>query len=361
MLAVYVHIPFCKTLCPYCDFVKQRTAAGNREAFAEAVVREIAEFQGPATARSVFLGGGTPSQLTAEQLAFITRALRERFEFTPDAEWTLEANPDDVTEQAIEGWQHAGFNRVSLGVQSLCDETLRYLGRRHDAAAAREASRLVANSFERWSLDLMFGAPPVDRWSETLQAVCEEIRPPHCSAYGLTYEASTPFARRAHEALDDDSMLNLYEELETAFSDYDHYEISNFALPGQHSEHNLTYWRNEPYAGFGTGAYSYVDGVRARNHTAPDAYIGAPGDKLEAIAISSRDESIETVIQHLRLREGLPKAYYQQRFGRPAHEDFGNELARLESRGLILEDDTNIRPTRSGFYLNNEIGLELVG
>ncbi|MBI1319967.1 MAG: radical SAM family heme chaperone HemW [Candidatus Hydrogenedens sp.] len=360
MLAIYVHIPFCKTLCPYCDFVKQRTAAGNRDAFTAAVTREILGFAGPREACSVFFGGGTPSQLEPAQLAAVTGALRERFDFAPEAEWTLEANPDDVTDDAARGWLDAGINRVSLGVQSLDDQTLRYLGRRHNAAAARRACETVGRHFERWSLDLMFGAPPVERWDDTLRAV-NEIDPPHVAAYGLTYEASTPFARRAHEALDDDAMLGLYQRMEAAFADYDHYEISNFAKVGQHSAHNLVYWRNEPYAGFGTGAYCFVDGVRARNHPGADDYLRAPGEKAEALRLSDHEVKLETVIQHLRLRTGLPRDYYAQRFGEPVEAEFGPALASLAARGLLADDGKVITPTREGFYLNNEIGLELVG
>jgi oxygen-independent coproporphyrinogen-3 oxidase len=360
MLAIYVHIPFCKTLCPYCDFVKQRTASGNREAFADAVTREIAAFDGPREACSVFFGGGTPSQLEPHQLAAITGALRARFDFAPEAEWTLEANPDDVTDAAAAGWIDAGFNRVSLGVQSLDDATLRYLGRRHNAASAVRACGIVARRFDRWSLDLMFGAPPVERWDDTLRAV-QDIDPPHVAAYGLTYEASTPFARRAHEALDDDAMLGLYQRMQEAFAAYDHYEISNFAKAGQHSAHNLVYWRNESYAGFGTGAYAFVNGVRARNHPGADDYLRAPGEKAEAIVLTDHEVKLETVIQHLRLREGMPRGYYAARFGEPVEAAFGDALAALAARGLIKDDGDHIRPTREGFYLNNEIGLALVG
>lgn len=359
MLGIYLHVPYCKTLCPYCDFVKVRNAHGVPEEFVDALCAEIADFHGPDEAGSVFFGGGTPSRFSAGQLLRVNEALRARFRFVPDAEWTLEANPDDLTDDVIQGILDSGIARLSMGVQSFDDRVLRYLGRRHDAASARSACERVARCFDNWSLDLMFGAPPLEAWADTLQTAVS-LSPPHISAYGLTYEPGTPFEKRADQATPEDTMLAMYQELESALCAFDHYEISNFALPGRQARHNLVYWRNEAYAGFGTGAYSFVGGVRARNHTSIEAYLQDPGGKEESLAISPREERIETVIQHLRLREGLPRARYQARFGADVWEDFGPQLDRVLTRGLVEVDASTVRPTREGFYLNNEIGLELV-
>jgi oxygen-independent coproporphyrinogen-3 oxidase len=219
---------------------------------------------------------------------------------------------------------------------------------------------MVAAQYDNWNIDLIFGAPPIEAWQATLDETVA-ISPPHVAAYGLTYEAGTPFERKQHEALDSDNARTLYQQLENALGDYDHYEISNFAKPDLQSRHNLIYWHNAQYAGFGTGAYSYINGVRARNHPTLEAYLQQPGDKCEILPLSTEDQQVETVIQYLRLKEGLPKTTYLKRFGSDIHEHYDEILKQLEQRGLIIENNTHLLPTREGFYLNNEIGLALVG
>lgn len=358
MIAVYLHIPYCRTICPYCDFVKERAPGSVPRPFVDAILREIAAYAGPRDACSVFFGGGTPSLLDPRDLAAVLDALRGAFRLD-GAEITLEANPDDVTPQRAAQWRALGVNRVSLGVQSFDDACLRHLGRRHGAEQARAACAAVAAAFDTWNLDLIFGAPPIAAWPATL-AQARALDPPHIAAYGLTYEAGTPFERRRAEAVDDDTALALYQQLEAALADYDHYEISNFAKPGHASRHNLVYWENGPYAGFGTGAYSFLEGRRARNHADNDAYLRDPGGKCEALALEPAEIRVETVIQHLRLRAGLPRARYHARFGQDVLDDFGPPLRALEARGLVEIGPDAVRPTREGFHLNNEIGLALV-
>jgi oxygen-independent coproporphyrinogen-3 oxidase len=360
MIGVYLHIPYCKTLCPYCDFVKDRSRTGVPDPFVDALCNEIAAYEGPRQAGSIFFGGGTPSLLAPTQLARILTALRDTFDLGNE-ELTLEANPDDLTDALLRAWKDLGVNRVSLGVQSFDPRVLRYLGRRHDADGARRACALVADQFDNWSLDLIFGAPPLDPWQDTLDEAVA-LDPPHMSAYGLTYEPGTPFARRADEAVDDETSLDLYRMLEETLTaaGYGHYEISNFARPGREARHNLVYWHNGEYAGFGTGAYSYLSGTRARNHHTNDAYLRAPGDKEEALQLTEEEVRVETLIQHFRLRDGLPKDHYTQRFHRDLMSDYGAPLTRLLRDGLLEDTPTHLRPTRKGFYLNNEIGLALV-
>jgi oxygen-independent coproporphyrinogen III oxidase len=359
MLGIYLHIPYCKTLCPYCDFVKERSRTTVPEEFVAALCQEIEAFEGPREAVSVFFGGGTPSLLTEEGLEAILASLHQRFGLD-GAEITLEANPDDLSPERVKTWRGLGVNRVSLGVQSFEEKVLRYLGRRHDADAARRACEWVGACFDTWSLDLIFGAPPVEAWAATL-AEAVQIGPPHISAYNLTYEVGTPFEKRADQAIPDDIALRMFREAEEALGDYDHYEISNYAKPGHPSRHNLIYWHNEDYAGFGTGAYSYIDGIRARNAVTADAYLRAPGEKIEAEEIDSHATRLETLIQHFRLEAGMKKGYYEARFGNGVGQDFGDTLDALVARGLLAEDDVRIWPTPEGYYLNNEIGLALIG
>jgi oxygen-independent coproporphyrinogen-3 oxidase len=285
--------------------------------------------------------------------------LRSRFTWH-EPEITVEANPDDVTEALVDGWLDVGINRVSLGVQSFDDGVLRYLGRRHGADVAKRACDIVSDRFQNWSLDLMFGAQPIAAWPATLTE-CARRRPPHFSAYGLTFEPSTPFGTRTDDAVDDETYLSLCAEIDRVMTGYVRYEISNYALPGMECLHNLHYWHNESYAGFGPGAYSYINSLRARNHSNLDRYLESPGIKTESLPLSEREQRVETLIQYLRLRQGLPKRCYSDRFGALPESDFGDALSTLTSRGLIDVDAQWIRPTNKGFELNNEIGLALVG
>lgn len=357
MIGVYIHIPYCRTRCPYCDFVREPIAGAVPAVYTEALCREIAA-AAPAEASSIFFGGGTPSLLAPGDLARVLDTLAGRFTLNAP-EVTIEANPDDVTEGLARAWRDTGVNRVSLGVQSFNDDVLRYLGRRHDAETARRACETISAAFDNWSMDLIFGARPDQAWRETL-ATCLALSPPHVSAYGLTYEPGTPFEKRAQDRLDEDTVLALYQEAEETLRDLDHYEISNFARPGRRARHNLIYWHNEEYAGFGTGAYSFLGGVRARNHADTRQYLAAPGNKAEAVTLTEREIRVETLIQHFRLRDGLEKRHYAARFGCDPRADFGPALDSLLARGLIEEDAAFFRPTREGFYLNNEIGLALV-
>lgn len=359
MLAIYLHIPYCRTICPYCDFVRAPLRQGGvPDAFVNALCSEIEAFDGPRETDTIFFGGGTPSLIAPESLETILTVLRRRFTYA-DPEITVEANPDDVEPELVRAWEALGVNRVSLGVQSFDDETLRYLGRRHDAARALRACELVRERFENWSMDLIFGAPPVNAWPVTLRT-CVALGPPHVSAYGLTFEDGTPFGKRKSEAIDDETSLGMYRLAHSALNGYTRYEISNFARLGYECRHNLVYWRNEEYAGFGPGAYSFVNGLRARNLTTTDAYLKSPGVKEEELRLTGREIRVETVIQHLRLQSGLPKETYRKRFGNDVREDFGGAIDRLLARGLIVEDADALRPTELGFELNNEIGLTLV-
>lgn len=359
LIGVYVHIPYCRTLCPYCDFVKRRIDGEVPKAFIDALCAEIEAFRGPDEACTVFFGGGTPSLIHPEALERILATLKARFVMTAP-EVTLEANPDDVSSALVDAWADLGINRVSLGVQSFDDAALRYLGRRHDAARAIAACECVADRFDNWSMDLIFGARPAASFADTLRQ-CVRLSPKHVSAYGLTYEPGTPFGRRSHEAIDEETYLEAFWTASKVLRPFERYEVSNFALPGYRCVHNLLYWRNLDYAGFGPGAFSYIDGVRACNHAQLDAYLARPGEKEESLRLTEYEIRVETLIQHFRLKDGLLKSNYASRFGRSLEEDFGSALSSLLKAGLLQDTGPSICPTRKGFELNNEIGLALLG
>jgi len=355
---VYIHIPFCRARCPYCDFVSNAIPGRIPPGFITALCEEIYHYSGIVDAASVFIGGGTPSLLSLNDLDLIFQALTSVFVFQ-EPEITLEANPDDVSAGLVRGWQACGINRISLGVQSFGDETLRYLGRRHDAAKAVYALDLISEVFSNWNMDLIFGAPARPDWANTLKTALR-FKPPHVAAYSLTYEMGAPFGKRIAEAPDGDAVLAQYKEAESCLAGYDHYEISNFALPGFQCRHNLIYWHNEEYVGFGPGAYSYLAESRMRNVESLSAYMEQPGRKSLVERLSIHEQQVETLIQHFRLREGLSEAYYQKRFGEPVEERFSVPLDTLQQRQLLQRRQGRITPTPQGFYLNDEIGLLLV-
>ncbi len=357
-IGLYIHVPFCRTRCPYCDFVSNAVPDDVPESFLAALCREIERFDGPSDADSVFLGGGTPSLLTPATLERLLGSLHNRFRIA-DAEITIEANPDDVTSDLVDAWVQVGINRVSLGVQSFDDGVLAYLGRRHDSFAARDACACVAERVSNWSMDLMFGAGSAESWRSALDET-RGFQPSHVSVYGLTYEPDTAFADRAMDAIDDETYLALYWEAHERLDAYGHYEVSNYAQPGLQCGHNLRYWKNLEYAGFGPAAYSFLDGVRSRNLVELERYLDSPGEKGESLRLSDGEIRTETVIQHLRLEAGLNKREYLGRFDRDVHDDFGAQLKALVERGLVEETPDSFRPTHTGFELNNEIGLALV-
>ena len=359
MIGIYIHIPYCRTVCPYCDFVKRPIKGAVPGDFIRALTREIEAYDGDLDVETIFFGGGTPSLIAPESLASTLDALHRKFRVASDVELTLEANPDDITQELLTHWKILGVNRVSLGVQSFDDEVLRYLGRRHNADCARRACGLVAELFSNWNMDLMFGPHPVAAYPATL-AECASFAPPHVSAYGLTYEAGTPFGKRGNEAIDEDTYLRLYALTSESLPGLERYEVSNYARPGFACRHNLRYWHNKTYAGFGPAAYSFLDGVRARNHVKLEEYVADPGGKCEALHLTPREIQIETIIQYLRLREGLSAIEYEKRFDSSLLSGFGDVLCALANRGLLEETGDGFRPTAAGFELNNEIGLALV-
>ena len=357
-IGIYIHVPYCRVACPYCDFVKKQVEGDAPAAFAEALSEEIRAFEGPDDVGSVFFGGGTPSMLDKDALRSIFESIHARFALR-DPEISLEANPDDITEELLSCWRDLGVNRLSLGVQSFDDDVLAYLGRCHDADRARKACAMVADRFDNWGMDLIFGARPVEAWGPTLSE-CRSFDPPHVSTYGLTFEERTPFWNHRDEAIDSDLSLDFYRAAMETLVEYDHYEVSNFAKPGYQSAHNQIYWRNGEYAGFGPGAYSFLGRVRSRNSTRINRYLTQPGEKAESLPLAVREVQVETLLQYFRTRSGMPREDYVARFGHPVEEDFGQTLAGLVERGLLEDDGEAIRPTRRGYELNNEIGLALV-
>jgi len=360
-LGIYIHIPFCVRKCPYCDFVTGPAGEQEREAYIAALISEIrGNPSRGAGAKTVYFGGGTPSELNTGQLESVLRAVGDVFEIEPGAECTIECNPGTVDLPKLRRLRGVGFNRISLGVQSFKDPLLSFLGRIHNAAEARQAFHWIREAgFDNLTADLIFGIPgqSLGDWREDLEELLA-LRPEHLSLYCLTIEAKTEFGRLKElgrlSDIDEDLAAGMFELAMdmTADAGYSQYEISNYALPGRESRHNLVYWRNEPYLGFGLSAASYLNGARWTN-TASRA------DYLEQIrrgsVVRCGEERLEPrralgeeIMLRLRLSEGFSITGVSRRWGIDAEQLYEHTLLDLEEDRLVERDEDTVRLTRRG-------------
>ena len=384
-LALYIHIPFCETKCPYCDF---NTYAGIEYLipdYVEALAEELrlwAAALGSPHIQSIFFGGGTPSYVPPEDIGWLLDTARSGFAVAEEAEVTLESNPGDVTAERLATWRKSGVNRLSIGVQSLDDGLLQLLGRRHSAKEATEAFHHArAAGFDNVNLDLMYGLPHqnLEQWRQTLEQTLA-LHPEHLSLYCLTLEEGTPLEARVRQGVlptpDSDLAADMYELAEgmTAQEGYQQYEISNWALPGRACSHNLIYWRNQPYLGVGPGAHSSLNGHRFANLRSPRQYvqrvhrwaksaIASEGHQaavecrlVEMVeAIDGRLEMGETMMLGLRLTEGIAENSFRARFGVELRDTFGPSIHELEGAGLLQWHDGSLVLTPHGRLLGNEV------
>lgn len=364
-LGIYIHVPFCKQKCIYCDFYSLPRREDGMDAYVSALRAQLlgTDFSGY-EADTVYFGGGTPSYLGPRRLAALLEAVRAACPVAPDAEITFEANPDSAADpEALSSLRRAGFNRVSLGMQSAGDGELKALGRIHTMAQVRasvEAARKAG--FGNLSLDLICGLPAQDlpRWRESLAAAVS-LAPEHLSCYGLKAEEGTPLYARRDTLPGDEVQAELYLEAVGFLEDrgYLQYEISNFARPGRESRHNLKYWTLEEYAGFGPGAHSDFRGVRYAWARDLDAFLR--GDVLlsESQVMTPRDREAEWLMLSLRLVRGLDKAEYEKRFHHPFAR-FLPFLERCEAAGYARRAEGRWRLTPKGFLVSNQIISEIL-
>ena len=383
-MALYVHIPFCETKCPYCDFNTYAGIESLMPAYVGALRTEIADWGAvldhpPLT--TVFFGGGTPSYLPSRDIQEVLSSISASFDTANLTEMTLESNPGDLGPEKMAAFVAAGVNRLSIGVQSFSDRLLGLLGRRHNAAEAVSAYRnAMAAGFSSVSIDLMYGLPhqSLQDWEQTLSATAD-LEPPHISMYALTLEGGTPMERLVAEGKlpeqDGDLAADMYLAAEERFGafGYRHYEISNWAMPGHESAHNLTYWRNGPFLGVGPGAHSYLEGQRFSNLKSPREYVarldGAPRpgradgpldprtvEVVEHVErIDRRLEMAETMMMGLRLDTGIGVDAFTKRFGASPAEEFNGKLDDLQGAGLLEVTGSALRLTPRGRLLGNEV------
>lgn len=358
---LYLHIPFCPNRCPYCDFVTSVGRLGDLLAYLAALKLELGAWHGQSV-DTIFIGGGTPSMLTATQMADLLGFIAETLDVAPDAETTVEANPgtlgagDEVDLAKLAGYRQAGVNRLSFGVQTFDEHGLRVLGRIHSADDTRRAVRLARDAgFANVNLDLIYGWPGQTRevWRRDLDAALA-LNPEHLSAYSLIVEAGTPFARMGVQPAETDLDADLYGEAvrTLAKAGYPRYEISNFSRPGRACRHNLVYWRNGEYLGCGASAASHMAGRRWLNPMTLDGYLRADPSAFSE-QLTGAEKTAETLILGLRLAEGVE-------LDSDARRVFGEAFRDIESWGLGESCGDRFVLTDRGFSLANRVGVRIL-
>jgi oxygen-independent coproporphyrinogen-3 oxidase len=379
--SLYVHIPWCQSKCPYCDFNSHAAASWPEEQYSGALISELehrastAPYAGERI-RTIFLGGGTPSLFDPKSIGSIIDAANRICGIEADAEITLEANPGTVDLAKLSGMRAAGVNRISFGAQSFNAATLKFLGRIHSADETRAAAKMAHRAgFERLNLDLIFSVP-----GQTVADVLFDIEsvaalePDHISAYNLTFEEGTAFftdlkrGRIKQLATDDQAAMYQTVREEIPRRGYAMYEISNYAAPGHEARHNLTYWRGQTYLGIGAGAHSYAgDGRGGRrwwNEKLPSRYIAAIEERgIAEAGAETCDEATaqsEFVFLNLRLRDGFALADFHERFGRNFECIFGAVATPLFNNGLLMLERERIKLTDRGLEMADSVFAEFV-
>src|SRR5437773_897255 len=365
---LYVHIPFCARICPYCAFYKDLLDRSQTVRFCEAILRELELYRGTGDGRSlhlpstIYFGGGTPTALSIAQLELLLRGFRERLDLSCLEEWTIEANPGSVSARKADLLKKFGVNRISLGIQSWNDHLLRLLGREHNARQAEESFHLLrAAGFFNINVDLMFGLPgqTIENWRSTLEKTIA-LQPDHVSAYCLTYEEDTEFFlrhARGEFRQDADADAVFFEITMSLLEDagYEHYEISNYARPGFSSVHNRAYWMGKDYLGIGPSAFSTVGMQRWQNVCDYRSYIdrvfAGQSPTGSAETLTSDMKRTERIALSLRTRDGVFAAELK---GRPRER---NEFIAL---GLLRESHGNVALTRPGKLLADSVAEALL-
>lgn len=351
MAGLYVHIPFCKKRCLYCDFFST-TLLERRKAYVDALLREIAARKEEAGAiRTIYLGGGTPSTLDAEDIQRILRAIGTE----QATEITMELNPGDATETYLKQIRAAGINRLSIGIQSFQDELLTLIGRRHTAAQALTAVSMAQQAgFDNLSIDLMYALPTqtMEQWKADIETALR-LNVQHISSYGLMYEEGTALTRQMEsgqlQAIDEDTENAMYDYLCERLQEagFVHYEVSNFALPGYEAQHNSNYWNGTPYVGIGAGAHSYIGVERSWNPDDLETYIRGDFQRASEI-LTERDCYNERIMLGLRTAKGVAK------------QDIRADISKYVEAGLLHEKEGRIVATQKGIHILNRIIEDLM-
>lgn len=369
--SLYVHVPFCEQICHYCDFNKFFLKNQPIDEYLDLCAREMSltreRFSATEDIQTIYVGGGTPTSLTTEQLQRLLNSIRSHFPFAQSLEWTVEVNPGSADEEKLAMLKEMGVNRLSIGAQTFDPRLLKEINRDHEAGDVERTVNLSHEAgIHNLSLDLMFGLPnqTMEQWKATLKEACT-LPIQHVSAYSLKVEEKTVFyqlLRKGKLPLPAQELeAAMYEELchRLTENNFNQYEISNFAKDGLASQHNLTYWNNNEYYGIGAGAHSYMQGVRRANHGPLPKYMKALSDcelpYLEEHKVTKKEKMEEQMFMGLRKLEGVPVEDFKERFNIDVHEVFSTAIEELKASSLIEEKNQHIRLTDKGLLLGNEV------
>ena len=366
----YVHIPFCTQICYYCDFSKVFIKNQPVDAYLEHLIQETRSYE-IGKLRTLYIGGGTPTALSAQQLAYLLTELPKVMDLSEVEEFTIEANPGDLDPDKIAVLKNSRVNRVSLGVQTFDNKMLKKIGRSHQEQDIYDNIRhLKQAGFDNISIDLIYALP-----GQTMEQVKENVAKaidldiPHMSLYSLILENHTVFMNRMRrgklplpkEELEAEMFEYIIEELEKA--GFEHYEISNFSKPGFESRHNLVYWDNAEYYGLGAGASGYVDGIRYKNHGPIRHYLEAVEAGKARITeehLTLEEKMEEELFLGLRKKTGVSKARFEEKFGISFDQRYGEVVASLTEQGLLVPDDKQVRMTKRGLFLGDTVAEKFI-
>ena len=368
--SAYVHIPFCTQICYYCDFSKVFIKNQPVDAYLEHLIQETRSYE-IGKLRTLYIGGGTPTALSAQQLAYLLTELPKVMDLSEVEEFTIEANPGDLDPDKIAVLKDSQVNRVSLGVQTFDNKMLKRIGRSHQEQDIYDNIRhLKQAGFDNISIDLIYALPgqSMDQVKENV-AKAIDLDIPHMSLYSLILENHTVFMNRMRrgklplpkEELEAEMFEYIIEELEKA--GFEHYEISNFSKPGFESRHNLVYWDNAEYYGLGAGASGYVDGIRYKNHGPIRHYLEAVEAGKARITeehLTLEEKMEEELFLGLRKKTGVSKARFEEKFGVSFDQRYGQVVASLTEQGLLVPDDKQVRMTKRGLFLGDTVAEKFI-
>ena len=368
--SAYVHIPFCTQICYYCDFSKVFIKNQPVDSYLEHLIEEYHSYD-IKKLRTLYIGGGTPTALSAPQLAFLLEKLTDKLDLSYLEELTIEANPGDLDEEKIAVLKDSPVNRVSLGVQTFNDRMLKQIGRSHlEKDIYENIANLKKAGFVNISIDLIYALPKQtmeDVKTNVAKAIALDI--PHMSLYSLILENHTVFMNRMRrgklplpkEDLEAEMFEYIIAELEKA--GFEHYEISNFSKPGFESRHNLMYWDNAEYYGIGAGASGYVDGVRYKNHGPIRHYlqaVEAGNARVQEEVLTLHEKMEEEMFLGLRKKSGVSKKRFEEKFGLSFEDQYGSVVSELTEQGLLVPDKDLVRMTKQGLFLGDTVAEKFI-
>lgn len=360
--AAYVHIPFCSHICYYCDFAKVLMTGQPVEAYIDELLKEYDSYD-ISGLKTLYIGGGTPSVLPADQLEKLLTHLTKKLDLEELEEFTVEANPSDLTDEVLAVLANSPVNRISLGVQSFDDKLLKKIGRTHtEAQVYSSIERLRAAGFENITIDLIYGLP-----NQTMEMVERDVQKfleldlPHVALYSLILEDHTVFMNRQRRGRlrlpSDDRNADMYEYIIEMLTSkgYSHYEVSNFGKIGYESKHNMTYWDNAEYYGIGAGASGYLDGIRYKNHGPVHHYLREENKRVNEEILTRKQRIEEEMFLGLRKKNGVSIERFHKKFGQTLEEVYGTIIEELAFQKMLFEADGRIQMTEKGFELGNEV------